>query len=218
MTTLPRRPLLLGLAVAGTAALVGVGSLTVLTRAATDVLPRVTALEPGARVGQPAPGSTPTASSPAPRDRSTMAPSGAGSAQSSGLAQVVALATQRADGRVEKVEVKYGPSRPWYKVDLTRRDGIEVEVTVVGRTARVTGQDRDRDSGRTQPRAAPALTLPGAAALAVKAGRGRLDTVKVHDGPRGPYYEVDLTRADGNDVEVTVVGRTARVTDEDRDT
>jgi uncharacterized membrane protein YkoI len=130
---------------------------------------------------------------------------------------VVALATQRADGRVEKVEVQYGPSRPWYKVDLTRRDGTEVEVTVVDRTARVTGQDRDRDSGRTQPRAAPALTLPEAAALAVKAGHGQLDTVKVQDGPSGPYYEVDLTRADGTDVEVIVIGRTARVTNDDRD-
>jgi uncharacterized membrane protein YkoI len=105
-----------------------------------------------------------------------------------------------------------------YKIDVTRRDGTEVEVTVVGRTARVTGRDRDSDAAHPQPRRALQLTLPQAVALAAKASPGHLDTVEVHDGPRGSYYEVDLTRRDGTDVEVTVAGHTARVTDEDRDT
>jgi uncharacterized membrane protein YkoI len=218
MTLTPRRRYaLLGLALASTAALAAGGSAALATRAATDA-PRlqVNAPEPPVGVGHGAATatSTPPPTPARPSTTTTSAPSGV---RPLTLAQAVALAVQRGDGRVDKVEVQDAPTGPFYEVDVTRRDGTDVEVTVVGRTARVTGHDRDSDGAKPQPRAALQLTLPEAVALAVKATRGSLDTVEVQDAPTGPFYEVDLTRRDGTDVEVTVVGRTARVTEDDRE-
>ena len=217
MTLTPRRrSALLGLALASTAALAAGGSAALATRAASDA-PRqhVNAPEPPVGVGHRA-AATSTTPPPTPARPSTTTTSAPSGVRPLTLAQVVALAVQRGDGRVDKVEVQDAPTGPFYEVDVTRRDGTDVEVTVVGRTARVTGQDRDSDGAKPQPRAALQLTLPEAVALAVKATRGHLDTVEVQDGPTGPFYEVDLTRRDGTDVEVTVVGRTARVTEDDR--
>jgi uncharacterized membrane protein YkoI len=218
MTLTPRRrSALLGLALASTAALAAGGSAALVTRAATDApRPQVHAPEPPVGVGQSAATATSTPP-PAPARPSTTTTSTPSGVRPLTLAQALALAVQRGDGRVDKVEVQDGPTGPFYEVDVTRRDGTDVEVTVVGRTARVTGQDRDSGGARPQPRVALQLTLPEAVALAVKATRGHLETVEVQDGPTGPFYEVDLTRRDGTDVEVTVVGRTARVTKDDRD-
>jgi uncharacterized membrane protein YkoI len=81
--------------------------------------------------------------SPTPARPSTEPTSTSGVGKPLTLAQAVALAVRRADGRVDKVEVQHGPTGPFYEVDLTRRDGTDVQVTVVGRTARVTEVDRD---------------------------------------------------------------------------
>jgi uncharacterized membrane protein YkoI len=214
--TPPRRSVLLGLALASTVALAAGGSAALATRAANDA-PRqqVRAPEPPVGVGQgaaTAPSTTP-APTPAGPSTTTSAPS---AVRPLTLAQAVALAVRRGDGRVDKVEVQDAPTGPFYEVDVTRRDGTDVEVTVVGRTARVTGHDRDSDGAKPRSRVALQLTLPEAVALAVKATRGHLDTVEVQDAPTGSFYEVDLTRRDGTDVEVTVVGRTARITEDDR--
>ena len=219
MTLTPRRrSALLGLALASTAALAAGCSAALATRAATDA-PRqqVHAPEAPVVVGQGTATATSTMPPPPPARPSTTTTSAPSGVRPLTLAQVVALAVQRGDGRVDKVEVQDTPTGPFYEVDVTRRDGTDIEVTVVGRTARVTGQDRDSDRAKPQPRAALQLTLPEAVALAVKATRGSLDTVEVQHAPTGPFYEVDLTRRDGTDVEVTVVGRTARVTEDDRE-
>jgi uncharacterized membrane protein YkoI len=134
------------------------------------------------------------------------------------LTQAVALASKRANGRLEKVDVKDGPQGRYFEVELTRRDGTDVDVIVQGRTARVVSVDRDSDETAPRPRAAMRLSLSEAVALAGKRANGRLEKVEVKDGLRGPYYTMELTRRDGTDVEVVVQGRTARVTDVDRDT
>ena len=128
------------------------------------------------------------------------------------------MATKRANGRLEKVEVKDGPRGRYFEVELTRRDGTDVEVVVRGRTARVVSVDRDSDEAAPRPRAAMPVALSEAVAMATKRANGRLEKVEVKDGLRGPYYTMELTRRDGTDVDVIVQGRTARVTDVDHDT
>ena len=113
--------------------------------------------------------------------------------------------------------MKDGSQGRFFEVELTRRDGTDVEVIVRGNTARVTKVDRDHDESTRTPRAALPLTLSQAVALATKRAGGSLDKIEVKDGLRGPYYKVELTRRDGTDVDVIVQGRTARVTDVDRD-
>ena len=103
-------------------------------------------------------------------------------------------------------------------MELTRRDGTDVEVVVRGRTARVVSVDRDSDEAAPRPRAAMPVALSEAVAMATKRANGRLEKVEVKDGLRGPYYTMELTRRDGTDVDVIVQGRTARVTDVDHDT
>ena len=233
--SLRRRPALLGVTLASTAAFVLGGSVVLAARAGTEApsaYAETTEAPPGAvgpataaPLAAPAPATPATSTTPtvagtpgtgaprkaqaAPRPRAAMPVA---------LSEAVAMATKRANGRLEKVEVKDGPRGRYFEVELTRRDGTDVEVVVRGRTARVVSVDRDSDEAAPRPRAAMPVALSEAVAMATKRADGRLEKVEVKDGLRGPYYTMELTRRDGTDVDVIVQGRTARVTDVDHDT
>ena len=229
-----RRPALLGVTLASTAAFALGGAVVLAARAGTEAPSTYAeATDAQARaVGHSATAAPLAAPAPAtPSDTPTVAGTpGTGAprkaqvapqpprTQPFTLSQAVALASKLANGRLEKVEVKDGLRGPYYTMELTRRDGTDVEVVVRGRTARVVSVDRDSDEAAPKPRAAMPVSLSEAVALATKLANGRLEKVEVKDGLRGPYYTMELTRRDGTDVDVIVQGRTARVTDVDRDT
>jgi uncharacterized membrane protein YkoI len=222
----PRRgPALLGITLASTAAFALGGAVVLAARADTaapSAYAKTTDTQAGAveRAGTAVPLAPATTAVSTPAADTLPTPSAAPQppAQPLTLTQAVALASKRANGRLEKVDVKDGPQGRYFEVELTRRDGTDVDVIVQGRTARVVSVDRDSDETAPRPRAAMRLSLSEAVALAGKRANGRLEKVEVKDGLRGPYYTMELTRRDGTDVEVVVQGRTARVTDVDRDT
>ncbi|HEU4547826.1 MAG TPA: hypothetical protein VFR88_16165 [Microlunatus sp.] len=154
-----RRPALLGVTLASTAAFALGGAVVLAARAgteapstyaeATDAQARAVAHSAtAAPLAAPA---TPSATPTVAGTPGTGAPPKAQVApqpprtQPFTLSQAVALASKRANGRLEKVEVKDGLRGPYYTMELTRRDGTDVDVIVQGRTARVTDVDRDTD-------------------------------------------------------------------------
>jgi uncharacterized membrane protein YkoI len=241
MNLSPRRgPALLGITLASTAAFALGGAVVLAARAGTgapSAYAEAAAAQAGA-VGHSATAvplaaattSTPPATSTPPPTTVVASTSGGAAprkaqvtpeppaAQPLTLSQAVALAGKRVNGRLERVDVNDGPRGRYFEVELTRRDGADVEVLVRGRTARVVSVDRDSDDTAPRARATMPLSLSQAVELASKRANGRLEKVEVKDGLRGPYYAMELTRRDGTDVEVIVQGRTARVTDVDRDT
>ena len=223
--SLPRRPALLGLTLASTTAFAVGASVALATRATSDAPPAAHVQAMDSQVGDGLPSATsasvaaPTTEAPGsaqatPKPRPRPLPR---TAQTLTLPQAAAMASKLAHARLDKIEVKNGSQGHFFEVELTRRDGTDVEVIVRGNTARVTKVDRDHDESTRTSRAALPLTLSQAAALATKRAAGSLDKIEVKDGLRGPYYKVELTRRDGTDVDVIVQGRTARVTDVDRD-
>ena len=141
LTTL-RRPLTLGLALAGAVALGGGATAVVNARAAT---PGTHTQQVVRQVAEPsATTPTPAVSSPAtarPTVTSTAAQSGAAVVRPVTLAQAVALATSRTHARLDNVESETGPAGLDYDVKLVRPDGTEVEVVVAARTGQIVAGD-----------------------------------------------------------------------------
>lgn len=137
--TVPQRPTVLGLALAGVAALTVGGTATARAITAPARIPShaVVAQErPGVH---PVKGASATAAGtpqPAAKHRSA-------SSQPLTLAQAAAVAAGRTHARVEKVEVKRDRRGVVYEVELLPARGADVKVLVVARTGQVVSADED---------------------------------------------------------------------------
>jgi hypothetical protein len=139
MLTVPQRPTVLGLALAGVAAFAVGGTVTAraITAPAQRPAPAVVAQDhPGVH---PVRGASATAAgTPQPAATDTREPS-----RRVTLSQAVALAAGRTHARVEKVEVKKDRRGVVYEVELLSARGDDVKVFVLGRTGQVVSADAD---------------------------------------------------------------------------
>ena len=138
MRLTPRqRPIVLGIALAGTAVLASGATATVVTRAAVDGHPQAQNVVSQVRSGStPAPDTSPTTPATAKPHPARVAPV-AGTRRPITVSQAVAVATGRTHARFEKVEAEYGPQGLVYEVKLVRSNGADVEVLVLARTGGV---------------------------------------------------------------------------------
>ncbi|HEY7720758.1 MAG TPA: PepSY domain-containing protein [Pedococcus sp.] len=147
MNLTPRqRPIVIGLALAGTAALTAGTTAVVVTRA-----PAAVHSQPQTAQAQPSQGPAPAASPATPAARATVKPRpavvvpAAGTPRPITMSQAVSVATRRTHARFEKVEADYGPQGLVYDVNLVRPSGVDVEVLVLARTGQVISVDEDFD-------------------------------------------------------------------------
>ena len=85
----------------------------------------------------PGPGVQPATPTPSPTTTSTAAPQPAHAARQLSVAQAVDLARRQTHATPEKVEMKVSATGVDYEVKLTRADGSDLKVFVLGSTGRV---------------------------------------------------------------------------------